>query len=124
MITGLIRVKADRDGANKPLERDAPPALPAQLVKLHHGVWLRDVMTPCRVHLAMSWSNKQIDQLKAEHRELLKRYLDDPVMRASNDSHDKNTSFVVAWAACPGKCDQLCAFSSGLATVFANTSVI
>jgi hypothetical protein len=124
VITGLMGVKAERDGANKPLESDAPPVLPAQLVKLRHGVWVRDVLTPHRVHLAKFWSNEQIDQLEADHKELLKRYHDDPVLRAAIDSHDENTSFDVAWAACPGQCDHLCAFSGGLATVFANTVAV
>jgi len=52
VIRGLMGVKAERDDANKPLETDAPPVLPAQLVKLRHGVWVRDMLTPHRVHLA------------------------------------------------------------------------
>ena len=68
--------------------------------------------------------NEQIDQLEADHRELLKRYHDYPVLRDAIDSHDESASFDDAWTACPGKCDHLCDFSGGLATVFANTVAV
>uniref|UniRef100_M4BF12 Uncharacterized protein n=1 Tax=Hyaloperonospora arabidopsidis (strain Emoy2) TaxID=559515 RepID=M4BF12_HYAAE len=46
VVTGLMGVKAERDSANKSLKSDAPPVLPTQLFKLHHGVWVRDELTP------------------------------------------------------------------------------
>ena len=101
VITGLIGVKFERDDANKPLGSDAPPVLPAQLVKPCHGVWVRHVLTQHRVHAAKFWSNEQIDQLQADHRELLNRYHDNPVLRAAIDSHDENWSFDVAWCCLP-----------------------
>ncbi|OQR83235.1 hypothetical protein ACHHYP_14942 [Achlya hypogyna] len=100
VIRGLMGVKAERDDANKPLETGAPP-----LVKLRQGVWVRDVLTPHRVHLAMYWSDDQKDQLEAVHTALLKCYHDDEIMRAAIDSHDKNTKFYEAWGVCPVKFD-------------------
>jgi hypothetical protein len=46
LIAGLQSVKAERDGDNRALDKDTPPVLPAQLVKLHHGVFLKDVLDP------------------------------------------------------------------------------
>ncbi|OQR89695.1 hypothetical protein ACHHYP_06112 [Achlya hypogyna] len=97
VIRGLMGVQAERDDANMPLETDAPPVLPAQLVKLRHGVWVRDVLAPHRVHLAKYWSEEQIDQLEADHKALLKCYHDDEIMRAAINSHDENTTFDEAW---------------------------
>ena len=88
---------------SKPLESDTPPVLLAQLVKLSHGVWVRDVLTLHRVHVVKFWSSEQIDQIEADQRELLKRYHDAPVLRTAIDSHDENTSLDVAWVACPSK---------------------
>jgi hypothetical protein len=36
-------VKAERDGDNCALDKDAPPVLLTQLVKLCHGVFMKDV---------------------------------------------------------------------------------
>uniref|UniRef100_M4BS80 Uncharacterized protein n=1 Tax=Hyaloperonospora arabidopsidis (strain Emoy2) TaxID=559515 RepID=M4BS80_HYAAE len=96
VITCLMSVKVELDGANKPMETDALPVLSAQLVNLVHGV-------------------------RPDHRELLKRYHDDPVLRAAIDPHDENTSFDVPWPPCPGKCDYFCAFSGDLATILTST---
>ena len=98
---------------NKLLESDSPPVLPDPLVKRRHKVWVRDVLTPHRDHVARFWSNEQIDQLKVGHRELIKRCSDDPVLRAVIDSHDVNMSSDFASADCPGKYDHLCTFSGG-----------
>jgi hypothetical protein len=46
LITGLQSVKAERDGDNRALDKDTLPVLPVQLVKLRHGVFLKDVLDP------------------------------------------------------------------------------
>jgi hypothetical protein len=46
LVTGLQSVKAEREAANRAMEKDAPPVLPAQLVKLCHGVFLNAVFDP------------------------------------------------------------------------------
>ncbi len=46
LIVGLQSVKAERNGDNRALDKDTPPVLPVQLVKLRHGVFLKDVLDP------------------------------------------------------------------------------
>jgi hypothetical protein len=48
LIVGLQSVKAKRDGDNRALDKDTLPVLPAQLVKLCHGIFLKDVLDPFR----------------------------------------------------------------------------
>jgi hypothetical protein len=44
LVAGLQSVKAERDSDNRASERDVPLVLPAQLVKLRHGVFLKEVL--------------------------------------------------------------------------------
>jgi hypothetical protein len=37
IVTGLGNIRVERDENNEPLERDAPPVMPNQIIKLHHG---------------------------------------------------------------------------------------
>jgi hypothetical protein len=71
LIVGLQSVKAERDGNNRALDKDALPVLPAQQVKLRHGVFLKDVLDPFRQHISSLWSEESVEQVEAEHRELL-----------------------------------------------------
>ncbi|CAK9236631.1 unnamed protein product [Sphagnum troendelagicum] len=44
LIAGLQLVKVEWDGDNRALDKDASPVLLAQLSKLRHGVFLKDVL--------------------------------------------------------------------------------
>ncbi len=52
LIAGLQSVKVEQDGDNRALEKDTPPVLPAQLVKLRHGIFLKDMLDPFRQHVS------------------------------------------------------------------------
>ena len=124
LITGLMSVKAERDSANGTIDRDAPPVLPAQLVKLRHGTFVQDVLNPYRNHIENFWAPELIDDIEEDHRGMLKFYGSDPVLRAAIDQHDINTTFEQAWDCAPGRFAHLRAFCGGLATVFANTTSV
>ncbi|CAK9223747.1 unnamed protein product [Sphagnum troendelagicum] len=46
LVAGLQAVKAERDGNNRASNKDASSVLLADLVKLRHGVFLKDVLDP------------------------------------------------------------------------------
>jgi hypothetical protein len=52
LIAGLQSIKTKRDDDNYALDKDAPPVLLAQLVKLRHGIFLKDVLDPFRQHIS------------------------------------------------------------------------
>jgi hypothetical protein len=52
LIAGLQSVKAEQDGNNRALDKDAPPVLLAQLVKLRHGTFLKDVLDSFQQHIS------------------------------------------------------------------------
>jgi hypothetical protein len=124
LVTGLMTVKAERDDANQAVEKDAPPVLPVELVKLRHGVFLKEVLDPYRERISKLWSQEGIDQIEADHRDLLKLYHSDTIIRNAIDKHDHKTSFNDAWCLAPGRFDHLRSFCGGLATVFANTTSV
>jgi hypothetical protein len=124
LILGLMRVKAEHDGDNNSLDQDVPPILPAQLAKLQHNAFIQDILNPYRDHIAKFWAPKSINQIEEDHRDLLKFYNSDPILRKTIDEHDNNTSFDDAWDYAPGWFLHLCSFCDGLATVFANTTSV
>ncbi len=102
LILGLMKVKAERDGDNNSFDQDAPPILPAQLVKVRHGAFIRDVLNPYCDHIAKFWAPENIDQIKEDHRDLLKFYSSNPILHKAIDEHHNNTSFDDTWDCAPG----------------------
>jgi hypothetical protein len=52
LVARLQDVKAKWDDVNRPLNLDALPVLPAQLVNLHTDVFIREVLDPFRTHIS------------------------------------------------------------------------
>jgi hypothetical protein len=61
------------------------------------------VLDPYREHLSCFWPAEAIDQVEADHRQLVQAYATDPVLRSAIDLHDSSTSFDVAWDVAPGR---------------------
>ncbi len=119
LIAGLQLVKAEWDGDNRALDKDAPPVLPAQLVKLHHGVFLKDVLDLFQQHVSSFWSKECVEQVEAEHRKLLQLYNSNTILHDIIDKHDHTTTFNDTWDCAIGRFKHLRSFCDGLATVFA-----
>jgi hypothetical protein len=126
IISGLTNVRAERDQDNNPLEEDAPPVLPAQLVKLRPGEFIEQVLEPHRDHLSKFWSEESIDQVEEDHRYLVRMCKEDSELRAAIAKHDVMTTFNEAWDVVPqqARVERLRAFVGGLATAFANTTSV
>jgi hypothetical protein len=65
-----------------------------------------------------------VEQVEAEHRELLQLYNSDTILRDIIDKHDHTTTFNDAWDCAPGWFECLRSFCGGLATVLANTTYV
>ncbi len=88
-------------------------------------MFIREVLDPFCVHISKFWLVEKINLIKDEHRDLLKVYISDPILKATIDKQDHQTSFNPRWDVLPAsKFDSLCAFVGGLATMFANTTSI
>jgi hypothetical protein len=117
-------VKAEHDGNNMRLESDTPPMLPAQLIAIHHGKFVNEVLEPYHDHISAFWSFEDVDQTKADHRDFLNLYASDQILHVAIDRHTIETSFDDTWDYALGRFDHLGSFCGGLATVFANTTSI
>ncbi len=124
LIVGLQSVKAKLDDDNRALDKDASPILPVQLVKLHHGVFQKDVLDPFRQHVSSFWSEESVEQVKAEHCELLWLYNPDTILHNIIDKHDHMTTFNDAWDYALGRFERLRSFYDGLAPVLTNMTSI
>jgi hypothetical protein len=61
LVTGLMGIKAEREGNNMRVESDAPPVLPTQLIAIHHGKFVSEVVEPYRDHISAFWSLEDVD---------------------------------------------------------------
>jgi hypothetical protein len=124
LVTGLMGVKVERDGNNMRLESDAPPVLPAQLIAIYHDKFVSEVLEPYRDHISAFWSLEDVDQMEADHRDLLNLYVSYQILRVAIDRHTIETSFEDAWDCAPGRFGHLRLFCGDLATMFANMTAI
>ncbi len=74
-----------QDDANGPLNSDALPMLPAQLVKFHTGMFIREVQDLFRTHISKFWPVEKIYLIEDEHHDLFKVYNSDPILKATID---------------------------------------
>ena len=116
-------VKAERDENNLPLDHDAPPVIPQQLVKLHPSKFIQDVLNAYRDRLEKFWMPEQVEGIEANHRDLIKMFRDDDAMRNAIGKHDANTLFNDA-CDCVLRFKQVRAFCGSLATIFPNTTSV
>jgi hypothetical protein len=96
-------VKAERDGNNMRLESDALPMLPAQLIAIRHGKFVSEVLEPYRNHISAFWSLEDINQMKADHCDLMNQYASNQILRVAIYEHTIETLFDDAWDCTSGR---------------------
>ncbi len=124
LVTGLMGVKAERDGNNMRLESDTPPVLLAPLIAIRHGKFVNEVLEPYRDHISAFWSFEDVDQTEADHRDLLNLYASDQILRVAIDRHTIESSFNDAWDCASSWFGHLRSFCGSLAAVFANMTLV
>jgi len=65
-----------------------------------------------------------VEQVEAEHHELLQLYNSDTILRNIIDKHDHMTTFNDTWDCAPGWFERLRSFYDGLTIVLANTTFV
>jgi hypothetical protein len=108
IVADELQIQAERDSNNNARELEAPLVMPVDLVKVHPGVFISEVVDQYRGHLAKHWSADLIDKAESEHRELFVVYVRKPDVKAALDKHDKKTFFNEAWDCLKGHFMQLC----------------
>jgi hypothetical protein len=77
-----------------------------------------------RQHVSSFWSEESVEQVEAEHRELLQLYNFDTILHDVIDKHDHTTTFNDAWDCALGRFERLRLFYGMLVTVLANTTSV
>jgi hypothetical protein len=124
IVADGLQIEAERDSNNNARELEAPPVMPTDLVKMHPGVFISEIVHQYRGHLAKHWSADMIDKAESKHYELLAVYTCEPNVKAALDKHDEKTFFNEAWDCLKGRFMQLRQLCGGLATAFLNTTSI
>ncbi|KAH9263831.1 hypothetical protein BASA83_012759 [Batrachochytrium salamandrivorans] len=123
-VANGLQIQAERDSNNNARELEAPPVMPADLIKLRFALFIKNILDPYRNHVAKHWIQGMIDLIEIQHRELIVVYGREPDVKATLDSHDEKTYFNDAWDCLRGRFLHLRQFCGGLATVFPNTTSV
>jgi hypothetical protein len=81
--------------------------MPMNIVNMHPGVFISEVMDQYHRHLTKHWSADLIDKAESEHHELFIVYVREPDVKAAFDKHDEKTFFNEAWDYLKGRFMQL-----------------
>jgi hypothetical protein len=92
IVTGMKKVQAERDGNNAASEDEAPPVMPADIVKLRPAIFVNDELQPYRAYLARFWSDEAIYEIEQQHRSLRDAYSKEDVFKKIIDTHTFKTS--------------------------------
>ncbi|CAK9876325.1 unnamed protein product [Sphagnum jensenii] len=124
IVVDGLQIQAERDSNNNARELEAPPVMPADLIKMRPGVFISEVVDQYREHLAKQWSVDLIDKAESEHRELITVYAREPDVKVAIDKHNKKTFFNEAWDCLKGRFMQLRQLCGGLVTAFSNRTSV
>jgi hypothetical protein len=67
IVVNVSHVQVERDSNNNARELEAPPVMPADLVKIRPVAFIQDMLDPYCAHLSKHWSQQQIDDVEKEH---------------------------------------------------------
>ncbi|KAH9245472.1 hypothetical protein BASA81_017039 [Batrachochytrium salamandrivorans] len=93
IVANGLQIQAERDSNNNARELEAPPVMPADLVKLRPALFIKNILDPYRNHVAKHWDQDMIDLIEIQHRKLIVVYGREPDLKAALDTHDEKTYF-------------------------------
>jgi hypothetical protein len=120
VIAGVGEIRACEEAT---AVQAVPPILPHQLVLLR-SYEFNDLLLEQKERYISSRGPLKFDLLQNEHRDLLRAYRTDEVLRETLLRHDEDVSFEEGWKAMQGRLPLLQEFCGGLATVFPGTATV
>jgi hypothetical protein len=122
----INKISTRRNADNSPFcadQNSIPPVLPHELVTVSAANFLRCVRKQ-RERLEYCYPLGQVDAVCNQHKELLRAYRSENVLRAAIESVNNNTLFEVAWGTLAARFPDLAEFCGGIATVFPGTCTV
>jgi hypothetical protein len=98
IVEGSV-VQAERDGNNNPLDTEAPPVMPADLLQIAKPDVRQDILDRFRGHIKKHWSEENIDTIEDDHKELVHAAKNDDVIKKILEGHDEKVFCNDAWDA-------------------------
>lgn len=125
VIMGLVAMQAERTAVSEAGE-DAPPVIPAKLVKVRYNTFVKGIIGRYKNRLTMLWTADEIYAIEEEHRTLIAAYRNEKNLKSKIDRHDHTTMFNDAWdhIGAGERFERLRHFSVGLAIALPNTTSI
>lgn len=123
LLNGLAVVQAERDSQNGTAREQAPPVMPAELVKFRTGKFISDILDVYRPRVCKFSSTDDVEAIEKDHKKLVMAY-------NSYKSALRTQSISILILQCSimlgtiFKVSLIRAFSGGLATAFANTTSV
>jgi hypothetical protein len=77
--------------------------MPAQLVSMRPGAFVKDVVNVFRAQLSRFWDEQMIDKIEDGHRELFRMYNSDTNLQSIISKHTAHTTFNEAWDSLPDR---------------------
>ncbi|KAH9558971.1 hypothetical protein CY35_06G034900 [Sphagnum magellanicum] len=75
IVQGIIDIQTERNSRNEPTDKEAPPVMSSNLIRVQPVVFFRDVLEPRNVHLIKAnWDEDAIYEVEQQHRDLIKAY--------------------------------------------------
>ncbi len=125
IVQGIINIQAECNSHNEPVNKEAWPIMPSDLVRVQPVVFFRNVLQPRNVHLIKAnWDEDAIYEIEQQHRDLVKAYKYEPLVKTILDQHDHKTKFNDAWEVLGIRFATLRMFCGGLVTLFPNSTSI
>jgi hypothetical protein len=118
-----LQIQAEPDSNINAREFEAPLVMPAELVKMRTGIFIKEAVDQYRVHLGKHWCHDRIDKVESDHRDLRVAYAREPNVKAAFDKHGEDF-FNEAWDIVKGRFNDLRQFCGGLAIAFPNTTSV
>lgn len=123
IVQGIIDIQVERNSRNKPTDKEAPPVMPSNLVRVQPVTFVRDILQPHNAHLIkVNWDEDATYEIEQQHRDLVKAYKFDPSIKTILDQYDLRTKFNDTWEALGIWFATLRTFCGGLATLFPNST--
>jgi hypothetical protein len=121
-ISGIVVERNDDNSAlNGP--SSLPPVLPHELVQMTAAEFLRKARHQA-IRLETFYDSLQIDVIADQHKELIRAYRNEPVLRAALDECTGTMSFEAAWGLLGSRFADLCEFCGCIATLFPGTATV
>jgi hypothetical protein len=125
IVQGIIDIQAKRNSRNEPTDKEAPPVMSSDLVRVQPVVFFRNILQPRNVHLIKAnWNEDDIYEIEQQHCDLVKAYKYEPPVKTILDQRNHKTKFNDAWEALGIRFATLRTFYGGLATLFPNSTSI